>query len=119
VVEYLAAVYPNRADEGYSVGVFSYLIGGFTREVAYRVVRQQERPNFLFHELWSFGSQYSGVGHLMGLDLVESEFKLSGKAGGLPRRPPLSTARAAFTASQRKQAAGAAWDCRVGGRVGE
>lgn len=29
---------------------------------------------------------------------------MSGKAGGLPRRPPLSTARAAFTASQRKQA---------------
>jgi integrase len=29
---------------------------------------------------------------------------LSGKAGGLPRRPPLSTARAAFTASQPKQA---------------
>jgi hypothetical protein len=30
----------------------------------------------------------------------------SGKADGLPRRPPLSTARAAFTAGQRKQAAG-------------
>src|ERR1019366_1397495 len=33
---------------------------------------------------------------------------LSGKAGGVPRRPPLSTARAAFTASQREQAARAA-----------
>jgi hypothetical protein len=38
------------------------------------------------------------------LQVEERNDYLSGKASGLPRRPPLSTARAAFTASQRKQA---------------
>src|SRR5262249_62086441 len=38
---------------------------------------------------------------------------------GLPRWPPLSTARAAFAASQRKQAVWAAGDCRLCGCAGE
>jgi hypothetical protein len=83
------------------------------------VVREEYSPYFLADHLGCFGSQDPAVAKLANLDLLEGQFELSGKAGGLPRRPPLSTARAAFTASQRKQAAGAAWDCRVGGRVGE
>jgi len=88
-------------------------------EFSDRIVREEYSPYFLADHLGGFGTQDPIVAKLTDLDLFEGKFELSGKAGGLPRRPPLSTARAAFTASQRKQAAGAAWDCRVGGRVGE
>ena len=71
-------------------------------------MNQQPGPDLLVHQLGQARAQDLPRPAQMGLELVVPGFLLSGKASGLPRWPPLSTARAAFTASQRKQAAMAA-----------
>src|SRR5271169_1210491 len=63
-----------------------------------RVVGEQVAPDLLPHHVWGFGAQYLSRPAQVGLELLVPGLVLSGKASGLPRWPPLSTARAAFTA---------------------
>src|SRR5258708_27498644 len=97
------------------VGVDAGGGGGCADQGADRVGGEQVAPDLLPHHVRRLRAQYLPRAAEIGLELLVPGLVLSGKAGGVPRPPPLRAAPAAFTASQRKQAPTAAWGCRVFG----
>jgi hypothetical protein len=114
---------PQGDGEGDSVRIEVGLVGVGSGGVGPgdldELIDDQQRVEFLCHPVRGLGAQDVLAPAQVGFQIRVPGLALSGKASGLPRWPPLSTARAAFTASQRKQPARAARDCRLCGCVGE
>lgn len=69
---------PDCSDAAYERESFRVVfdsVGGLCHDVSYGVVRQQECPDFLFHQFRRFRSEYSVVADLVCFDLVQGQFE--------------------------------------------
>ncbi len=66
----------EAANEREPIFVDSDVVGCLVHEVSYRVMSEQQSPDFLLHEGGFFGSEHSIVRDLVGLDLIEADLKI-------------------------------------------